>query len=138
MGCDIHMCIEVRPYSDGKWRPALMMEATWSRRNYALFSWLANVRNYSEPAIRPIAEPRGLPDDVSGAVRVEFDDLGADGHSHSWLLASEILDAAARPDRPQWVGEFVDWLEALLADERTMLGGWRKKDVVRLVFAFDN
>ena len=137
MGCDIHMCIEVRSFE--KWSAAILSEATYDVRNYILFSWLAGVRNYHEKEIVPLAAPHGLPPDLSAAVRDEFEDLGNEGHSHSWLTAEEVL--SARP--PEVVGGggvegFLEWLAAIVSDQRTMMGTIRGRQNIRLVFAFDN
>jgi len=40
--------------------------------------------------ITPIAEPRGLPENVSAEVKAESDEWGIDGHSHSWLTLAEL------------------------------------------------
>jgi hypothetical protein len=53
-------------------------------RNYAVFGFLADVRNYS--AVTPISQPRGLPTDLRG-LEDEFDY----GHSHSWLSVDELV-----------------------------------------------
>lgn len=57
-------------------------------RNYWLFGVLAGVRG-SGPAIRL---PRGLPSDLSEAVKGAYDSLGGDAHTPSWLTV-EQLDA---------------------------------------------
>ncbi|MCG7607162.1 hypothetical protein MHN83_07135 [Mycobacterium sp. CnD-18-1] len=73
-------------------------------RNYYLFSALADVRNYQ--GIEPMAEPRGLPADVSRFVKNRSDEMGCDGHSHSWLSLAELescdWDAPMRDSG--WVG----------------------------------
>ena len=121
MGCDIHMAVERRigdrwervlpPESardpwlvsqaakagdDGwmaKWYPK-RAEVTWyGGRNYTLFGVLAGVRDSN---VVPIAEPRGLPDDMSPDVVAliedyDSDDIDLGDHSQTWLLLSEIL-----------------------------------------------
>lgn len=59
-------------------------------RDYALFGVLAGVRDYYDNG--KIDDPRGLPDDVSKKIKKEAKRWGDDGHSHSWLLASELFD----------------------------------------------
>jgi hypothetical protein len=98
MGCDIHPYAEVR--SGGQWHwahnidpnhdPAhpWEMDEVFPDRNYAWFGFLADVRNYSHSPV--IAEPRGLPDDVSPELIDKFDPLGW-AHSHSWLTLAELL-----------------------------------------------
>ena len=104
MVCDIHSFAEVR--RNNQWRhvgdvfPLTEFERElygrdfgcnpFRFRHYGLFGWLANVRNYSR--VPSLSEPRGLPSDVSAKVRSESDKWGDDGHSHSWLLLSEMLE----------------------------------------------
>lgn len=102
MGCDIHPFVEVQ-LEEGSWDLVLKPELTeygftnnyyFSRmRNYDLFGVLADVRNgtYGEEFV-PIAEPRGLPDDISCDVKAISEDWGIDGHSHSYLTLKELLD----------------------------------------------
>lgn len=108
MGCDIHFYVERRV--DGRWvsadtwtpnkfytpgeddgeRPFEIAHENYfyKDRNYALFAVLAGVRNRTN--VTPIAEPRGLPDDVSDEVRAESEAYTGDGHSHSWLTVAEL------------------------------------------------
>jgi hypothetical protein len=73
-------------------------------RDYGLFGFLANVRNYS--SCEPLDKPRGLPVgfDLEGGLAVMYeeqsasdvrirgmDELATDFHSHSWFLLSELL-----------------------------------------------
>lgn len=109
MGCDIHMTIEVRDgdkwrrvdkcpprpcWCDGKiadhWKcgGTGIDESPYHDRNYAVFAALANVRN--DGNIKPISEPRGLPDDCTHGVGEE-DDFEHGDHSFTWLLLSEVL-----------------------------------------------
>lgn len=96
MGCDIHSFAEV--LTDGTWVQAhgVSPEAEWPDevdevfldRDYGLFGFLADVRNYSHSPV--IAEPRGLPDDVSAAIREEHDEFG-ESHGASWLTLAELF-----------------------------------------------
>lgn len=104
MGCDIHLFIEKRV--DGKWEPVKGGNpyfGIWAdepkesyngwfynSRNYSLFAVLAGVRNNYD--IKPIAEPKGLPTDISDIVKTDSDRWDCDGHSHSWLTLKELLD----------------------------------------------
>jgi len=108
MGADIHMYVEKRMPS-GNWvcvrnlnepisskslnlmyqdRSASNEEfmGFWElrNRNYELFSALAGVRGDGP-------EPKGLPQDVSEYVEVEFQGWGMDAHSASWYLADEFV-----------------------------------------------
>lgn len=103
MCCDIHSFAEVR--KNGKWEKVgdVFPLGDWSRnyfkkdfgdrpinwRDYSLYGWLADVRNYS--CVPAISQPRGIPDDVSPEVAQEINNWADDGHSHSWLSLSELL-----------------------------------------------
>jgi hypothetical protein len=118
MGCDIHMHFEVKENGEWKhldWRKRFQ-KGTYSDgspqydynqifehplyigRNYNLFAILANVRNgrgfagiLTGSGFKPISPPRGLPGNVTPGVKAESDSWGVDGHSHSWLMLSEVL-----------------------------------------------
>lgn len=71
----------------------------YSGRNYELFAMLADVRNGRGFAgcdtgdrLNPIAEPKGLPEDVSPEAAKGADEWGCDGHSHSYLTVRELLE----------------------------------------------
>ena len=110
MGCDIHLFVE--RLVQGKWThvPA---PATWdhwelkhvekpdaetgsyrnngtwfSNRDYALFAFLADVRNYHGQ--KPLAKPRGVPGDASREVKRERRRRGVDGHSASRFTLAEL------------------------------------------------
>lgn len=85
MGCDIHMFIEVN--KRGKW--VMSGERSSISRDYRLFSLLANVRNYND-RMKPLSEPRGVPDDASAGYKKEVKRYGVDGHSHSYFTVEEI------------------------------------------------
>ena len=84
MGCDIHLHVEVKVY--GTWEHYAQLRPP---RDYRLFSVMAGVRDYD---YKPIAPPRGIPDDVSALTRLNCDAWNGDGHSHSWINADEIVD----------------------------------------------
>ncbi len=84
MGCDIHLHTEVK--IDGTWHH---YGAPNIDRSYALFGKMAGVRDRD---VGSIADPKGLPDDMSVVTRCEWDDWNLDGHSGSWLNAQEILE----------------------------------------------
>lgn len=123
MGCDIHLFTEQK--IDGVWKSVDVWKdeynegrlsvpyekSAYHSRNYSLFAILADVRNgrgfagiKTGEGFTPIAEPKGLPKDVSSEVAASSDNWGADGHSHSWLTIREILD--------------FDW------NQKTTLCGW--------------
>jgi hypothetical protein len=93
MGTDIHGGFELRS-PDGKWQ-ALNDYEFPSRQNYNVFSILADVRNgrgfagiKTSEGFNPIAEPRGLPEDV----HMETLEKLSDCHTPSWLLLKEVFE----------------------------------------------
>jgi hypothetical protein len=58
-------------------------------QNYALFGWLAGVRNYSSLPV--LSEARGLPDDVSADVALAHQRWRGDAHSESWIDVEDLL-----------------------------------------------
>lgn len=87
MGCDIHLHIEVK--IAGEWRH---WAAPGIDRDYMLFAKMAGVRNHWR--IKPIAEPKGMPDNLTFVTDFECKREGLDGHSHSWLDIHEIEQLA--------------------------------------------
>lgn len=87
MGCDIHSFAEKKD-ANGIWKiiPDL---SPFDWRSYALYGWLANVRNYS--GLVPISERRGLPEAVSLEVKDKHALWDCDAHSTSWLTVEELL-----------------------------------------------
>jgi hypothetical protein len=85
MGVDIYSFAEVR--QDGRWKAAGEAREPFEFRSYAVYGFLADVRNYSHSPV--IAEPRGLPEDVD----LHGDDLAywlESYHSASWLTLAEL------------------------------------------------
>ncbi len=67
---------------DGSWR-RLDLDV-WDTQSYALYGWLADVRNYS--GVIPLDEPRGLPHGNTVGEEAEW------GYpSQSWYAVSELL-----------------------------------------------
>ena len=119
MGCDIHLYVERREgnrwwkvkdgfkssmydesrdyFSGDKFKDC---DSPYSDRDYTVFAYLADVRNGygfagcdTGNAIKPIAQPRGLPEDVSLTLKDDSDWFDADGHSHSYLTLRELKTA---------------------------------------------
>jgi hypothetical protein len=93
MGCDIH----VKAYKKQDNKYCEISQNFFDTRSYALFGFLAGVRNYS--GIAPISNPRGLPDWYnSGNPKSKglsdwykgYDDDDWCYHSHSWLTLDEL------------------------------------------------
>jgi hypothetical protein len=124
MGCDIHMFVETETGADDGPDWQVRQFANRWDRNYGLFAHLAGVRNYGN--VEPIAEPRGLPHDISAAGRALYAQDEDDAHSTSWLTVGEIR-AHEWGDMGPWqkeVDRFMEWLPRWEGD--------------RLVFWFDN
>lgn len=84
MGCDIHVFGETKN-AEGSYSRVDVGDILYDR-NYAVFGFLAGVRNYSD--VEPISEPRGIPDDACPEVAEEVR-MSAD-HSYSWLTLAEL------------------------------------------------
>lgn len=96
MGCDIHLHIEVK--INGEW---LHYSNRHVDRHYALFAKMANVRN-RENEIVPISAPKGMPPDASTVTTFSYYEWDLDGHSYSWLSASEIAVLANWVKEQSW------------------------------------
>lgn len=156
MGCDIHSYVELRtesgwaklddPIFDNGW---LGIGDVYNRedneqpfydRNYNLFGVLAGVRNYDLPII---AEPRGIPVDVSDVVATEYDKWFGDAHTASWLTVAELtgFDYEQLVSDPYEEDEQVPLRDILgegyfeRLEQLTALGA---PDSVRVVFWFDS
>lgn len=158
MGCDIHSYAEVKN-KDGAWESvgaifanpyydAERPESEWNmprtvhpyqHRNYDLFALLADVRN--QFGIIPIAGARGLPDDVSPEVTKESKEYDCDGHSHTWLLLSELqqVDYANIPVTTSGVmkaATYKSWDKRSILDEYSQ-GVWGPSVVIVPAEAYD-
>ena len=111
MGCDIHVMVEVTKASwDGIWRnvdnwrvnpyygqfesePEMQVVPVYHRRDYELFSFLADVRNYgNNPSF---GFDRGIPIDASGHTIREYESWGDDAHTPGYCTLKELKQAAA-------------------------------------------
>lgn len=129
MGTDIHGVFQRRDHESGKW---LDIASKFEyNRHYQLFAVLAGVRNGygfagcpTGEAVKPIAEPRGLPSDFAmnddahpldsfDAMQESRKPYHTPGepletwmgdHSHSWLSAAEILTWAESAPKVVKVG----------------------------------
>lgn len=153
MGCDIHPYVEVRQ-PDGTW--SRVDVTVFNYRIYAIYGFLANVRNYS--ASPTIALPRGLPSDVSREVAAEYD---VDYHSASWLTLRELQsydyeqqfeNRRHRPQVQHHSADFIgvryfgrpsyvvlkDFLSDIFFRDVARLAELGNADDVRVVFWFDS
>lgn len=91
MGCDIHIVAQ-RRNEVGEWVEVrgdfAKGPSPFDWRSYAMFAFLAGVRNYS--AITPISEPRGLPDDLKVGEWYDEDYIDVGEHNFSWLTVDEL------------------------------------------------
>ena len=87
MGCDIHAYIEFKHYD--KW-VEWTSESIWLERDYLMFGTLAGVPRTEVAHFIP---PKGMPEDVSRAIRKQQEMWAGDGHTHSWLSTNEYLAA---------------------------------------------
>lgn len=105
MGCDIHLHVEIKV--SGKWEHYSCPDVN---RNYVLFAKMAGVRN--QAGIVPIAQPRGLPKDMSVVTDIDAEGWLLDRHSESWLNSAEVA-------------ELETWAIDTITDEHTR---WRFRD----------
>lgn len=158
MACDIHSHVEVykhhewqqvegdifplpdftAPYVEGAIYDYTDEPFFW--RSYDLFAWLADVRNYAQAPV--LAQPRGLPTDISVAVRYESDIWGYNAHSHSYLTLTELLAADYeqafmdhRANEITTLREFLGKNYFIVLDVLQTLSA--NTDEVRIVFWFD-
>src|SRR5574338_845063 len=84
MGCDIHMHIEVK--YRGEWHH---LSHPRIERSYEFFAHMARCGRCKE--IDPVAENRGIPEDMSLVTRIDYEH-GVDSgiHDPSWLGRDEI------------------------------------------------
>jgi len=87
MGCDLHGYVEVQTHGDeGHWYAAVCVEGV-TGRSYDSFGCLFGVRNSAQ--FKPVADHRGLPDDLSLTAKVDHGEC-SDYHSESYLSFDEI------------------------------------------------
>jgi len=112
----------------------------YNDRNYFLFSILADVRNSYD--IKPISEPRGIPDDCCFPIKYVTNLWHGDGHSHSYFTLKELIDVdwdsycnCTNPKQPfnrtHWLDDFKLTLNKLKEIDSN-------PENVRCVFFFDN
>ncbi|MBU2664523.1 hypothetical protein KOI35_13550 [Actinoplanes bogorensis] len=139
MVADIHTAVEVR--RDGRWTRVEPQPEIFEHPNYAIFGFLAGMRNYSQSPV--IAAPRGLPADLD-AVGDDFDSWLPDLSSTSWLTLAELLaydyDQTFRNRRPPNDGELVrlrDFLTPYFFERLTPLTQLGAPPDIRIVLGFD-
>lgn len=111
MGCDIHVMVEARkyPFGNEKWfnvdnwrhdpspddpddksKPALTVKPIYNNRNYELFSFLADVRNYGHNP--SFGFDRGFPEDACEHTAAEYNRWGEDAHTPGYATLAELKE----------------------------------------------
>lgn len=103
----------------------------YDNRNYYLYSILADVRNYGLDRIKPICEPRGVPEDASSSYKYMVDRWNGDGHSHSYFTLTELLEIDWSKYNTEWIQDFIEAIEKMKQIDSN-------SDNVRACFFFDN
>jgi hypothetical protein len=90
MGTDISGWVEAKfLYGETKeWQPVVDLFWLYDTRDYDAFGCFFGIRNYAH--FRPIAEGRGLPQDVSEQVRQEAEKQGDAAFGHTWMDWNDI------------------------------------------------
>lgn len=147
MGCDIHARVEVYNRETQKWEkiymyipdkytPGRLREVEpYNGRDYTMFGVLAGVRYMVEP----IAQPRGIPQNASYGVRVDWESDSEWCHTPSWLTLAELQLAVK--DKKRYDKDERQSLKSLINGIDFMVdASWRyaEDSEVRLVFWFDN
>lgn len=162
MGCDIHLYIEHKNTGDASswWNFGSQFRLD---RDYGLFARMAGVRNYGDE-IKPIAELRGLPSDISWGAKDGNRLFVVDSESHGegeatrtaaerWIQSgSSVADGTSFVTHPDWHSH--SWLskeefeECLNTFERVsndykavlaVLNSFESNgEMARVVFWFDN
>ena len=166
MGCDIHMHVEYRHNSSGKWlcgdyfcmlpestldNPKYSWVSIYDYRNYDLFGVLAGVRHYA--GNNQIDIPRGLPNDVSDFVRIDYECWELDAHNCSYLTLRELIEFDLYDwddyeeeshllipliDRLKQRADELNLIYDFCWDGRSRGESMKKAENIRIVFWFDN
>ena len=138
MGSNIHGYLELLEYPNTdyeRWEQSYPIQYD---RDYYFYGVIADVRNYLE--LEPISKPRGLPKDVSRDTKYDSDQMGGDGHSHSYLYANELREYNWKqkiPDGRMLIDAMNTTHKALLLLVNFFAHEYGD-DGVRIVFWFDN
>lgn len=110
MGCDIHVMVEARDFPGGgsatwrnvdNWRhnpyfgvedgeQALLVQPIYSSRNYELFGFLADVRNYGGNISFDF--DRGFPEDADEHTAAEYERWDCDAHTPGYATLAELKE----------------------------------------------
>jgi hypothetical protein len=163
MGCDIHSFAEVK--RNGKWErltekvfkswDGSLIDAPFDLRNYSVFGFLADVRNYSD--CKPLSQPKGFPQDSEWLNEIHKKDKDltnlryyledGDYHSHSFFTLKELVDfdyeqtfedgRAEVSEEPKII-TYREHLWEKYFDDIDVLKTLGEPEDVRVVFWFDN
>lgn len=110
----------------------------YSKRNYLLFGLLAGVRAGN---FQPPIPPRGLPEDASPTVRLQYQD-DRDAHTPSWLTLAELQafpwDDPLPSGLQAWDATFKEACPDFFRGPLKQLPRLGAPEDVRVVFWFDN
>lgn len=128
MGTDIHSVVQVKSYGDD-WQ-TVEHRLNGDPRSYDYFAILAGVRNGSGFAgiktgdgYKPIAEPKGLPDDFAITEDQYHQGTWMGEHSYSWVTLEEMqqLDTGQRTKK---CGVIPFWQYKLWREKRGWPSTW--------------
>lgn len=137
MGCDIHLYIE-RKNKNGHWEEFKIDERLLPNdRNYQLFTFLADVRNFYDFNIQPQFANRGIPQDSS--IPKDSEDWYMGDHSFTYASLNEILKA---PWKKYQLKEcyfiiFFEYVLPRLCDWPGIISKEGEKNI-RIIMGFDN
>ena len=129
--------VKPRQYMDEPVTEPVGMEIVelYGERDYSMYALLADVRNYGDT--EPLSQPRGIPADSCEQIKKQVEELGGDGHSHSYFTLTELLEAQERLPSVKEAG-MVDPVTAKKLDEEgtlpttwcqwTSLKGWVRRE----------
>jgi len=179
MGCDIHLYVEQKNLDSGEWESQDVWEPDsywepcddfvsggkhpwtvpyrheyYGDRDYRLFSYLADVRNYNSLRFLSNGRPknhieslpiRDFPADASAPVKAECERWEGDGHSHSWATLKELEEYTYSEAISQAQLDLVDdgdvWVNTQWVNFIARMKIMAKKsseENIRIVFWFDN
>jgi len=151
MGCDIHLYIEYKSKKtefDG-YNPGWQSYGNRINpgRNYAMFSLMADVRNYGDEKLPVLVEPRGMPDDVSYTAsndnRIYISETKSEDYvsmetAKRWVESGSSKFINDNDGNPTWVTQ-PDWhshswlttseFESVLNKYFELEAGWHKERV---------
>jgi len=151
MGCDIHLYIERKV--NGNWlscntwvqkldeKNRIFFTAIdkFSYRNYKLFAALCGVRNNKSYNITPLANLKGMPNDVSEIVYQAYDRWKDEYHSISYLSIYELDPLFGKGDVfPEFFAQIMDKIDRISMSEFNIIDEDHRVEDVRIVFWFDN